>query len=275
MGKLFIGGISPNSSGDTIRAHFTAFGAVSDVVLMRDRGFGFVTFEEQEAADAALAEPKQTVDGQVIDVKPSQTKGGGRGGGGPPGGGGPGAGITTDKVFIGGLPQDCSEDTFRDYFERYGKIVDAVVMKDRETGRSRGFGFVQYDTPDAVDKVMLEYSSHKIEGKWVEVKRSVPRDNMPSGPGAGRGGPSRDGGYGPCVPAAGYPGYCGYGCGGCGYAGYPGFAGFGGYPGYCGYGMPPPGGMYYGQAQAQAYAGCGSSSGTSRPEGRGGRSAPY
>ncbi|CAK0829010.1 unnamed protein product, partial [Prorocentrum cordatum] len=81
--------------------------------------------------------------------------------------------------FVGGLPQNCSEDVFRDYFQTFGKIVDIVVMKDRDTGNSRGFGFVTFDSTDAVDKVIAQYKEHKIEGKWVETKRAQPRGVAP------------------------------------------------------------------------------------------------
>lgn len=49
------------------------------------------------------------------------------------------------KVFVGGLPPSVTEQDFRKYFEEFGKITDAVVMFDRETQRSRGFGFVTFD----------------------------------------------------------------------------------------------------------------------------------
>merc|ERR1719235_521017 len=55
-------------------------------------------------------------------------------------------------------------------------------MKDRDTNRSRGFGFVQYDTNEAVDEVMKDFEAHKIDGKWVEVKRATPQDKTPRPP---------------------------------------------------------------------------------------------
>lgn len=286
--KLFLGGVSPNTTGEAIQAHFSKYGTVTDAVVMRDRGFGFVTFETQEGAEAALAQPQQTIGGQTIDVKHAVGKGGGRSGGGP----------ATDKVFVGGLPQDCSDDKIRDYFQAYGNIVDAVVMKDRETGRSRGFGFVQFDASAPVEKVMQDYATHKIEGKWVEVKRSVPRDQMPpapasrseggrgdggrSGGGSGgggggsgppsKGGPSAYGGYGYDMPPAYGGAYVGggaygggYGAYGGGYGGAYGYPGYpsacGGYPGACGgyssypggYSMPPPSG--YGAYGMDPYGG--------------------
>lgn len=58
-----------------------------------------------------------------------------------------------------------SVDIFTKYFERYGEVIDSVVMKDRQTGRPRGFGFITYADPSVVDEVIQE--SHVIDGKQV------------------------------------------------------------------------------------------------------------
>jgi len=104
---------------------------------------------------------------------------------------------STKKIFVGGLPQNCTEQVLSNYFMQYGTIVDSVVMKDRETGNSRGFGFITYDSENCVDMVMAQYEDHRIEKKWVEVKRAVAREMMPPGgaPG-GKGGGRRGGGGG-------------------------------------------------------------------------------
>jgi RNA recognition motif-containing protein len=51
------------------------------------------------------------------------------------------------KLFVGGLPSNVTEDEFRSFFEQYGTVVDSVVMFDRDTRRSRGFGFVTFEDP--------------------------------------------------------------------------------------------------------------------------------
>lgn len=56
-------------------------------------------------------------------------------------------------------------DTFVQYFEKYGEIIDSVIMKDRETGRPRGFGFITYEDPAVVDQLIEE--THVINGKQV------------------------------------------------------------------------------------------------------------
>ncbi|CAK8568874.1 unnamed protein product [Lathyrus sativus] len=60
-------------------------------------------------------------------------------------------GASPGKIFIGGLAKDTTLETFVKYFERYGEITDSVIMKDRHTGRPRGFGFITYADPSVVD----------------------------------------------------------------------------------------------------------------------------
>ena len=57
-----------------------------------------------------------------------------------------GANIRTKKIFVGGLPPTLTEDGFREYFESYGPVTDAVVMYDQNTHRPRGFGFISFDS---------------------------------------------------------------------------------------------------------------------------------
>lgn len=67
-----------------------------------------------------------------------------------------------------------SEKEFGDYFTQFGAVKDAVVMVDRNTGSSRGFGFITFEKEETVDKVTKQ--EHEIHGKFVEVKRAEPRE---------------------------------------------------------------------------------------------------
>lgn len=99
-------------------------------------------------------------------------------------------GPRTTKVFVGGLRNVTRED-LSVYFSKYGTLVDSVVMIDRDTGKERGFGFVEYDTWEPVEEVMRDYETHQFGGKWVEVKRAMPKDDKGGGKGGFRskGGP--------------------------------------------------------------------------------------
>jgi RNA recognition motif-containing protein len=204
-GKIFVGGLVSETSEADLKHYFNVYGEVVDVVVMRDkitgngRGFGFVTFADMEVAKKVAAQ-KHEVRGRTVEAKIAVPRGEQIGGGG----GGKSGGVC--KIFVGGLAPDLNDTEFRGYFDTYGSIVDAKVMVDPKTQRSRGFGFVTFDRPEPVDEIMHR-SDHIIKGKEVEVKRAVPRSvELPGGGGApgggGRGGPmmgrdsSRDGGGG-------------------------------------------------------------------------------
>lgn len=80
------------------------------------------------------------------------------------------------KLFIGGLSYDTTEDSLRSYFEKWGNIVDCVVMRDGSTKRSRGFGFVTYDNVDSLNEAQAN-RPHVIDNKEVESKRATPRED--------------------------------------------------------------------------------------------------
>jgi len=82
-----------------------------------------------------------------------------------------------NKVFVGGLHFDTRELEMRAYFSKYGKIVSAEVMINRETHKSRGFGFVVFEQERFAEAVCRE-KDHVIDSKVVEVKRAIPRSKM-------------------------------------------------------------------------------------------------
>lgn len=91
--------------------------------------------------------------------------------------GSPGPG-RTKKIFVGGLASTVTESDFKLYFDQFGTVTDVVVMYDHNTQRPRGFGFITYDSEEAVDRV-LHKTFHELNGKMVEVKRAVPKELSP------------------------------------------------------------------------------------------------
>ncbi|XP_071692280.1 heterogeneous nuclear ribonucleoprotein 1-like [Rutidosis leptorrhynchoides] len=79
------------------------------------------------------------------------------------------------KLFIGGISWDTDEGRLKDYFSSYGEVIEAVIMRDRITGRARGFGFVVFADSAVAEKVVLE--KHMIDGRTVEAKKAVPRED--------------------------------------------------------------------------------------------------
>ncbi|KAM0030780.1 putative RNA recognition motif domain, nucleotide-binding alpha-beta plait domain superfamily [Helianthus debilis subsp. tardiflorus] len=84
--------------------------------------------------------------------------------------------IDPRKLFIGGISWDTNEERLRDYFQTFRDVTEAVIMKDRTTGRARVFGFVVFADPVVAERVVKD--KHIIYGRTVEVKKAVPRDDQ-------------------------------------------------------------------------------------------------
>ena len=69
------------------------------------------------------------------------------------------------KLFVGGIPWDTTEEKLKEYFGQYGDVTQAVIMRDKTTGRPRGFGFVVFGDPSVLDAVLQE--KHTIDGRTV------------------------------------------------------------------------------------------------------------
>jgi RNA recognition motif-containing protein len=182
--KVFIGGLSWDTTDQAFYQYFSKFGDIRDAVVMRDkqtggsRGFGFVTYNDASVVDKVLlAKDVLEIDGKKIDVKPAVPKEQMQS---------PSQTARVKKLFVGGLPTDLSEQEFRSHFAQFGTIVDSTIMVDGVSGRSRGFGFVTYDSEDAVDLVLSK--EHTLGGKRVDPKRAVPKTQMDVPPRVGGGG---------------------------------------------------------------------------------------
>ena len=95
------------------------------------------------------------------------------------------------KLFVGGLSWGTNDDTLRASFEKFGEITEAKVITDRETGRSRGFGFVTFSNDDDANAAVSEMDGAMLDGRNVKVNEA--RDKDKDGFGGGRGGAPRGG----------------------------------------------------------------------------------
>ncbi|CAH2293045.1 DAZ-associated 1 isoform X1 [Pelobates cultripes] len=82
------------------------------------------------------------------------------------------------KLFVGGLDWSTTQETLRNYFSQYGEVVDCVIMKDKTTNQSRGFGFVKFKDPNCVGTVLAS-RPHTLDGRNIDPKPCTPRGMQP------------------------------------------------------------------------------------------------
>ena len=107
------------------------------------------------------------------------------------------------KLFVGGLSWNTTDEGLREAFEKFGSVVEAKVVTDRETGRSRGFGFVSYQDATEGASAQQAMDGASLDGRSIRVN---PAEDKPSGRGGGGGGGG--GGVGSLEPVRSGSGDC-------------------------------------------------------------------
>ncbi|MCK6517889.1 RNA-binding protein, partial [Myxococcota bacterium] len=92
------------------------------------------------------------------------------------------------KLFVGGLSWNTTDDSLRRAFEAFGDVDEAKVVTDRETGRSRGFGFVTMQDGDAATTAIGKMDGANLDGRAIRVNEAEDRPRTGGGGGGGRGG---------------------------------------------------------------------------------------
>ncbi|KAJ7929138.1 hnRNP A1-gamma isoform [Mycena leptocephala] len=162
-GKMFIGGLNWDTTDEGLRNYFSEFGKVDACTIMRDpsgtsRGFAFMTFEDPASVAAVLGR-EHILDGKAIDPKraiPREEH------------------LRNTRYFVGGLSPATTSESMKEFFSAYGKVVDATVMVDRESSRSKGFGFVTFEDATNADQLVGKLGL-TIDDKEIEVKMAQPR----------------------------------------------------------------------------------------------------
>ena len=227
--KIFVGGLNHLTSANSLKVYFSRYGEVVatnivfDRMTQKSRGFGFVQFTTVDTVRQVMP-MEHTIDGKRVELKPAQ-KGVGSSGNNNNYNRKVAHSVpeynpvfqkkveeerskNARKVFVGGLKLSTTTEGIIAYFERFGAVDECTITKNRQTGRSRGFGFVTFALQDTIDEVLKH--RHAIEGKSVEIKRAenrggkVPiipdkkqdRNKGGSGPGGPRGSQGGFGGSG-------------------------------------------------------------------------------
>ncbi|KAF9162302.1 hypothetical protein DFQ26_003693 [Actinomortierella ambigua] len=88
---------------------------------------------------------------------------------------------TSSKLFVGNLSWHTTDDTLREAFEVYGHVTDVIVMRDRDTGRSRGFGFVTLDNQTDAEKAIDQLNGVELDGRAIKVNLAIQRSERSGG----------------------------------------------------------------------------------------------
>ncbi|XP_029172920.1 RNA-binding protein squid-like isoform X3 [Nylanderia fulva] len=234
--KLFVGGLSWETTDKELREHFSAYGDIESINVKTDpntgrsRGFAFIVFAKAESLDKIMGAGDHVINNKKVDPKKAKARHG--------------------KIFVGGLSTELSDDDIKNFFSQFGTIVEVEMPFDKTKNQRKGFCFITFESEQVVNE-LLKTSKQTINGKEVDVKKATPKPDgmigMRGGPGVrgsrgGRGGRGRgfgQGGWG----QGGYGGSysSGYGQGGYG-SGYDGY----GYDYYGGDGYGYGGGNYDG-----------------------------
>ncbi|KAK6924055.1 RNA recognition motif domain [Dillenia turbinata] len=232
--RIFVARIPPSVTEADFRSYFEQYGDITDLYMPKDqvtkahRGIGFITFASADSVESLMAESHELGGSTVVvdratpkedDFRPvTRVTQGGYGAynayitaatryaalGAPTLYDHPGAVYSMEsavgmgkKIFVGRLPQEATTDDLRQYFGRFGRILDVYIPKDPKRTGHRGFGFVTFAEDGVADRVSRR--SHEICGQQVAIDSATPVDGagpsenlmMVAEPFGGYGGPMR------------------------------------------------------------------------------------
>lgn len=98
-------------------------------------------------------------------------------------------------MYVGNLSYDATDSDIRELFEAHGTVSDVFIVKDRESGRPRGFAFVSMETPEEMNAAIEGLNGAEFAGRALTINEARPREERPQGGGGGYGGGGDRGGY--------------------------------------------------------------------------------
>ncbi|KAJ2519891.1 nuclear localization sequence binding protein [Coemansia sp. RSA 1939] len=188
--SVFVGNLAFATTDESLA---TAFGAFGEVVAARvamqpnsgrSRGFGYVDFASADAQQKAMEATDFEVDGRAVRMDKTD----GHAGDSKHAAQRSGSSSEPSKVlFIGNMSFRSTEDSVRQAFEECGTVVSVRIITDRETGRAKGYGYVEFDSVEAAASAM-EWNGSDLDGRNIRLDYSTPRQGGNGGGSGGRGG---------------------------------------------------------------------------------------
>ncbi|CAF2095027.1 unnamed protein product [Brassica napus] len=185
--KLFVGNLPFNVDSAQLAQLFESAGNVEmveviyDKVTGRSRGFGFVTMSSVSEVEAAAQQFNgYELDGRQLRVNagpppPKREDSFSRGPRSSFGGGGGGGGGSGNRVYVGNLSWGVDDMALESLFGEQGKVVEARVIYDRDSGRSKGFGFVTYNSAQEVQNAIQTLNGADLDGRQIRVSEAEAR----------------------------------------------------------------------------------------------------
>jgi RNA recognition motif-containing protein len=102
----------------------------------------------------------------------------------------------SSRLYVGNLAYATTEEDLKDLFAQAGSVSSVALIKDRDTGRSKGFAFVEMGNQAEAENAIRMFHGHSLSDRVLTVNMARPREDRPGGGGGGFGGPRRDGGGG-------------------------------------------------------------------------------
>ena len=152
--KLFIGGLDYSTTEEGLRTFYGQWGELTDCAVNKDvrsgksRGSGFVIYADSSAVDEAMKRRPHSIDRRQVQPRRAVPKDEFN----------PAAStMSVSKIFVGGLrDKPIEKEDLEAYFGTFGSVREVLISTDKETGKSRGFGFVLFQDCDSVDKVVMQ-----------------------------------------------------------------------------------------------------------------------
>ncbi|KAL7115378.1 hypothetical protein ACP275_04G180900 [Erythranthe tilingii] len=167
--KVYVGNLPYDVDSEKLAQFFEPAGVVeiAEVIYSRDteqsRGFGFVTMSTEEEAEKAVEMfSRFDMGGRLLTVNIAAPKGS-RIERPPP------SFEPTHKIYVGNLSWNVDDSSLEELFSQHGKVVSARVISDRETGRSRGFGFVVMSSASEMNDAIANLDGESLDGRAIKV----------------------------------------------------------------------------------------------------------
>lgn len=189
---IFVGNLSWAVDNDRLSQEFADCGEVTSARVQLDRntgksrGFGYVTFATTEAVDAAISlNGAKEIDGRTLnldkstDVGPNREK--------RAQAFGDVRSAPSKVLFVGNLSWNTVEDTLWDAFSEYGEVNSVRLPTDRETGKPKGYGYIEFSAVGSAQKAVDAMNGKELDGRPIRLDFSQPRDANSGGRGRGTG----------------------------------------------------------------------------------------